>query len=416
MRLRSVIARLHRLIGLVTACFLLVAGLTGALLAWYDELDALLAPQLLMAYPSPGAEQVLDPLALRARVVQAYPQRQVNHVPLSQPPGRSAVFFAAPGPDETSSPGSRVIQVLVQPYTGQVLGDRVLGDVPRGAPHVMPFIYRLHHSLALGLAGTLVLGAAALLWTVDCFLGLWLTLPATPITRRQAGATAGKSWLRRWMPSWWVRWHGGSYKLTFDLHRAGGLWFWVMLFVFAWSSVAFNLTPAYDAVMARSGLAFQATTRSLPILAAPQEQPCLSWQEALEIGRQLMGQQALSRSFSVEREDLLYYDARRAIFSYYVRSSLDVRERVGRTVVAFDANSGELRQAWFPTGAASGDTVTSWLAGLHMAALWGWPFQAFVTVVGLMIAMLSATGIMIWRRKRLSLKRAKTNIASSAGA
>ena len=34
-----------------------------------------------------------------------------------------------------------------------------------------------------------------------------------------------------------------------DLHRAGGLWLWAMLFVFAWSSVAFNLTPAYDAVM-----------------------------------------------------------------------------------------------------------------------------------------------------------------------
>ncbi|WP_161567950.1 PepSY domain-containing protein [Pigmentiphaga sp. H8] len=414
MRLRPVIGRLHRWIGLATAGFLLVAGLTGALLAWYDELDALLAPSLLTAPPSPGAAQPLDALALRARVVQAYPQRQVNHVPLSQPPGRSAVFFVAPAPGDTGKPASPVAQVLVQPYTGQVLGDRVLGQAALGARYVMPFIYRLHHSLALDLAGTLMLGAAALLWTVDCFIGLWLTLPAAVASQRRTGGTAGKSWLRRWMPSWWVRWHGGSYKLTFDLHRSGGLWIWAMLFVLAWSSVAFNLAPAYDTVMARAGLSFQATTRSLPMRAVPQDQPGLSWHQALETGRLLMEQQASSGGFSVLREDLLYYDPRRALFSYYVRSSLDVRERVGRTLVAFDGNTGELRLAWLPTGAAGGDTITSWLAGLHMAARWGWPLQALVSVAGLVVAMLSVTGVLVWRRKRISRRRAKSASAPAS--
>lgn len=39
------------------------------------------------------------------------------------------------------------------------------------------------------------------------------------------------------------------YKLNFDLYRAGGLWLWVMLFVLAWSSVAFNLKVVYYPVM-----------------------------------------------------------------------------------------------------------------------------------------------------------------------
>ncbi|WP_158213170.1 PepSY domain-containing protein [Pigmentiphaga sp. NML080357] len=408
MRLRPVIARLHRWIGLVTAGFLLVAGLTGALLAWYDELDAMLAPQLLAAHPPPGIAQPLDALALRARVTQAYPHRQVNHVPLSQAPGRSAVFFVEPGPGATGKPVSPMAQVLVQPYTGEVLGDRVLGQAGRGAQYVMPFIYRLHHSLALGSAGTLVLGAAALLWTVDCFIGLWLTLPAASSPQRRTGRAVGKPWLQRWMPAWQLRWHAGGHKLAFDLHRAGGLWTWAMLFVFAWSSVAFNLAPAYDAIMARGGLSFQATTRSLPMLAVPQDQPGLSWQQARETGRRLMEQQASSKGFSVHREDLLYYDPRRALFSYYVHSSLDVQERVGRTVVSFDANTGELRLAWFPTGVANGDTITSWLAGLHMAARWGWPLQALVAIVGLMTAMLSVTGVLLWRRKSEARKRRPT--------
>lgn len=400
MSLRTTVSRLHRWIGLVTAAFLLVASLTGALLAWYDELDALFAPALLTAQPTEGAFQTLGPLALRERVATAYPQELVNHVPLSQRPGRSAVFFVAPDPGDPDARGQAVRQVLVNPYTGQVLGDRVLGEATWGARHAMPFVYRLHHSLGLDLAGTLAMGAVALLWTVDCFIGLWLTLPATPKVPR-----TGKPWLQRWLPAWRVRWHSGGHKRTFDLHRAGGLWLWAMLFVFAWSSVGFNLAPAHDAVMARAGLSFQASTRSLPAVPTPQAQPGLGWPQALEIGRYWMQQQASARGFTVEREDLLFYDPRRALFSYHVRSSLDVRERVGRTVVAFDAHTGELRLAWFPTGAASGDTVTSWLAGLHMAALWGWPFQAFVALAGLLVAMLSVTGVLIWRRKRASRKK-----------
>ena len=41
-----------------------------------------------------------------------------------------------------------------------------------------------------------------------------------------------------------------SYRVNFDLHRAGGLWLWPLLFVFAWSSVELEpKTGAYDFVM-----------------------------------------------------------------------------------------------------------------------------------------------------------------------
>ncbi|WP_311964532.1 PepSY-associated TM helix domain-containing protein, partial [Acinetobacter baumannii] len=87
----------------------------------------------------------------------------------------------------------------------------------------MPFIYRLHYALALDGVGILVFGVVSLLWTVDCFIGAWLTLPA-----RRAGAW--RSWWTRWWSSWKLR-GGSSYKLSFNLHRAGGLWTWVLLFM-----------------------------------------------------------------------------------------------------------------------------------------------------------------------------------------
>ncbi len=395
------------------AGFLLLAGLSGALLAWYEELDALLSPALLKAQPAPGTEQALAPLALRAQVEKSYPNKLVNHIPLSQAIGRSAVFYVVARPGQPGAPEEPVLQVLVHPYTGQVLGDRVLGDIGFDAKHVMPFVYRLHHSLALGTIGTVLLGAIAILWTLDCFFGFWLTLPVAgrkaksglnpshdaAMWRAQGGSTR-RPWLVKWKKSWLIRWHDGAYKRNFDLHRAGGLWIWPMLLVFAWSSVAFNLSPIYQTAMKKSGLPFQGTAKSLPAPGSAQLEPGLDWNQALTIGRKLMSEQALAQGFTTEREDLLYYDTRKAIFSYYVRTNLDVREKVGRTHVVFDANSGALRSTWFPTGAASGDTFTSWITALHIAGLWGRPFQIFVTLVGCLVAMLSFTGLVIWQKKR----------------
>ncbi len=400
MRARAAIGWLHRWVGLVTAGFLLIAGLSGALLAWYEELDAWLDPALLTVPPPSGGQAALDPPSLQARVQAAYPGHWVNHVPLSQPHGRAAVFYAVPRPERLKGTAPAVVQVHVNPFSGEVLGDRVTGELRWGARHLMPFVYRLHHSLALGLFGTVALGAVSVLWTLDCFFGFWLSLPARAReARAPAGAVAPRaSWLRRWAPAWRVRWRAGGHKRTHDLHRAGGLWLWAMLFVFAWSSVAFNLTPAYDTVM-RPWLSFQSTVKALPVQDTPQWEAGMDWARALATGRALMQAQAREHGFRVEREDLLFHDPWRGVFSYYVRSSLDVRERVGRTLVAFDANTGALRTVWLPTGAASGDTITSWIGGLHMAALWGWPFQAFVSLAGLGVGLLSLTGVLIWKKK-----------------
>lgn len=44
--------------------------------------------------------------------------------------------------------------------------------------------------------------------------------------------------------------NAGSFRFNYDLHGASGLWVWAMLFVFAWSGVAFNLeSQVYNPVM-----------------------------------------------------------------------------------------------------------------------------------------------------------------------
>lgn len=381
--------------------FLLVAGVTGSLLAWNHELEAAISPELFRARPSGSSTRPLDPLMLREQVAARYPHASIAYVPLQTKPEHSIWMFLEARTDPSSGKLADLPadQVFVNPYTGAVLGERKWGDITQGLKNLLPFIYRLHYSLALGTAGTFLLGLVALLWTIDCFIGAYLTFPARARTESASTLKSpGRTWLTRWWPSWKLRWRGGSYKVNFDLHRAGGLWVWAMLFVLAWSGVAFNLSQVYRPVMAT---AFEfASSPDIPVLSSPHVAPSISWMQARDHGRRLMTEQARAQKFTVINETGLSYDAAHAVYRYSVKSDRDIRDAGGGTSVVFDANTGELKQTILPTGMAAGDTVTQWLKGLHMAALWGVPFKIFMSAVGLLVAMLGITGTVIWLRKR----------------
>lgn len=393
--LRPALAAMHRYAGLLMAGFLLVAGVTGSVLAWTDELEGVIMPAVFrVSPPTPGAVP-FEPLLLREQIAARYPQAQVVYAPLSAPPGHSMVFYLRAAGDVPLAND----EVFVDPYTGTVLGERKWGEIGQGLINLLPFVERLHHSLALGDTGLLVFGLVAIVWTVDCFVGAALTFPA----RLKKRPATGKPWLARWRPSWLLRRHGGSYKLVFDLHRAGGLWLWAMLLVFAWSGVAFNLYGAYAAVM-HPLFAHQPAEEIVGRHQAARG-PHLNWQEARSQGRSLMSELARRQSFTIIEENALAYEPGLGVYSYKVRSSRDVREHKGLSTVFFDAASGRQLASWLPTGTASGDTIRSWISALHMASMWGWPFKLFICAMGLAVAMLSVTGVLVWRRKRQGKQR-----------
>ncbi|MFM2088320.1 MAG: hypothetical protein RLZZ237_3189 [Pseudomonadota bacterium] len=390
LQMRPALAALHRYAGLLMAGFLIVAGLTGSLLAWKDELEGALLPAVFrVAPPAPGAVP-LDALLLRERMAARFPQAQISYLPLSAPAGHSMQFYLPHRDDEPLASD----EVFVDPYTGAVLGQRRWGEISQGLINLLPFIERLHYALALGDTGLLMFGLIAILWTVDCFIGAALTFPA----RLKKRAPGSKPWLQRWRPSWLLRRHGGSYKLVFDLHRAGGLWLWAMLLVFAWSGVAFNLYDVYAAVM-KPVFPHQPTEEVLAT-HQPTSAPHLDWQAARAQGRVLMAALADQQHFSIIEENALSYESRLGLYSYKVRSSRDVRAQKGLTTVIFDAANGRLVTSWLPTGTASGDTIRSWISALHMASMWGWPFKLFICAMGVAVTGLSLTGVLVWRRKR----------------
>ena len=415
--MRAAAVVVHRYVGLVMAGFLLIAGLTGSLLVWYHELDAAINPALLrveppQASPDGAAAPLLDALALRERVQAAYPDALVNHVSFHQGrPTDARTFYLEAVPVAAGQPAELAVdEVFVDPYTGRILGERKWGDITQGLTNLMPFLYRLHYSLALGTVGTWAFGIVALLWTLDCFVGAWLTFPV----RQRRGAAAGRTWWARWVPAWKVRWQGGAYKLNFDLHRAGGLWPWALLLVLAWSSVAFNLhEPVYRPVM---GMVFDmpADPRdAMPDLPHPQPAPAMGWPAALAAARLHMAAVAADAGATMLAEDRVSYDPQKGSLRYVARTDRDISDRRGQSAVFVDARTGALLATELPTGQAAGITVTTWLTTLHMAHIWGLPLRVCMTLVGMAVAMLSVTGVVIWWKKRRARQHGLPALARS---
>lgn len=389
----------HRWAGLTLALFLAVAGFTGIFLSWIDELEVATAPHLqLAAPPSPGAVP-LSTLELRRRVLARYPGARIDYIPMAVEQGHSLRLYLTWPDAKTGLPRADAPawdDLFIDPYTGAELGRRQWGNIAQGFKNLMPFIYRLHYSLALGQWGLLAFGVAALVWVVDCFVGFYLTLPvATKVPARQG-------WFARWAPAWAVRWGASRYKLNFDLHRAGGLWIWPVLLVFAISSVSFNLPQVYGPVMQALGGKDNNAIYQSALLPSPRWTPQLSFDQAVERGKALAqgemahaGQRVLG-----EGETYIWYIPSTGAYVYGFTSDADISRHGGGSFVGFDGNSGALRAVQIPTGQRSANTITTWAEAIHTAHVGGMVWRIGVSVMGAMVTMLSITGIIIWMKKR----------------
>ncbi len=392
--IRKLFVWLHRWTGLLLAGFLIFQGLTGSLRAFDDHLERLITPQFYGA-PKPGAAP-LDLAGLAESAAVMVPQGQVNAVYLGT--DRAVAYFNPRKNPATGEPYDLGFdQFFLDPWSGKELGRRRAGDIRQGIINLMPFIDKLHRNLALGSRGALLLGVVALCWTIDCFVGFYLTLPVV-IT----------DFWRRWQPSWLIKRGAGFFRLNFDLHRAGGLWLWPMLIVFAWSGVMFNLPFVYKKAM-HSVLEYKPPGAAPKVTKHRVEKPQLDSRTAQATGEKLIAEQAASRGFAVVQPIGLYYEINNGLYGYVVQSSRDPGgQHAPRTSLTFDGDSGSFVALVEPDLEKSGDKFDAWMVALHRADVFGLPYRIFVCALGLVIVMLSVTGICIWRMKR----RARMLVAS----
>jgi uncharacterized iron-regulated membrane protein len=397
--MRRVFVWLHRYVGLLLATFLFIEGVTGALLAFKADLQGAFDPRLVAAKPPPGAPRLgLAALAKRAEALE---------------PKEHAAYFAENGEDRVTirmygrrnlETGARYPDdpffVILDPYTGERLAaaEPTTGTA-RFLAAVMPFVLALHVNLAIGEKGVWVLFVVALCWTIDCFVGFYLTLPVT----------LEKFW-KRWKPAWLIKWRGSFYRINFDLHRAGGLWLWLMLLVFAWSSVQLtDRLDVYEWVMSRV-LPYRGDAEDSALF--PQRESSapfrLGWEEAQAAGERLMDEEAMRQGFKIARPHSLNRFEESRLYNYTVVTDRPFPQDQMATVF-FDADTGAFHARMYASDGKIGDVLTSWLRGLHMARdpMDFIAYRFFIIIVGLVVATLSVTGVYIWWKKRRARHRAR---------
>lgn len=396
--MRTWLVRLHRWFGLSAALFLFIAGATGAVISWDHELDAWLNPALYEARSSGPALPISD---LVARIEAADPKAQVTYHPLAVEPGHTFVASVSPRWDAAAAELHTLgyNQVALDPATGAIQGRREWGAVSLSRENLLPFLYKLHYSMHLpeshGIEwGIWLMGLIAIAWVADTLIALWISFPK----------------VSQWRRSFAFRWAAGGHRLVFDLHRSGGVWLFLLVLMIAVTSVAMNLN---NPVM-RPVVSWFSTLSPSPFASrAPAAQPI----------EPLVERATIVASAEAEARRRGWADPAGAVFLSpelglwgvgFFRPGLDHGDGgLGNPWLYYDARTGQPAGDSVPGTGSAGDIFMQSMFPLHSGRIIGLPGRVLMSLMGVVVAVFSATGVYLWWKKRVARARAAARPAQA---
>lgn len=363
-RIRPLFVLWHRWFGILAALWLALMGLTGSAVVYYDELDVWLNQDLkkVEARSEPASVELWF-----AAARDQFPDRFIRFVDLPGAPDDS-VRLSMPSLEDDSE-----VEVFVDPYTAELLGSRSYDAAGLGPRNLMNFLYGLHLDLHLGDWMLWFLGLVAFFWILDHAVSVVLSFPTA----------------RKWAASFRVRWRKGRHKLTFDLHRAMGLWLWPVTLMFAVSGLYFNWYEHVVAAVDRVSPVTERAIFALPANDAADFAPQIDFDEAFTIAGRLEG---------APEVDLASYNPWKAAYELRAHDVRDI-DPYGRRMIVVEANSGKVLSDRHITEGTAGDVFLAWQYPLHSGKAFGGIGRAIIFVSGILVAILCITGIILWARK-----------------
>lgn len=393
---RQILTLLHRWTGLFLAVFLFVSGLTGAIISWDHELDEWLNPQL---FERQSQGEPLPPLTLADQFEASHPRILITWLPLSLESEQNLELGVKARLDPTTGKAFELDfnQVALDPVNGEIRGSRLWGDLSLSRENFLPFLYKLHYSMhipdAFGLElGILFMGILAIVWSIDCFIALWLSFPN----------------FQAWRKSFVFRWRQGGYKLNFDLHRSGGVWLWALLLTLAVTAISMNLKQE---VMRPLVSTFSTLTPDPFSLRTPNPhdepiEPVITRQEII----QLASAEAQKKNWIMPPGGM-FYEPEYGIYgvTFHEPGHDHPHFGLGNPWLYFDGQDGSYLGDKIPGEGSAGDIFLQAQFPLHSGRILGLPGRILVSLLGLAVATLSVTGVIIWQRKRWARVRMANN-------
>jgi uncharacterized iron-regulated membrane protein len=371
---------IHRYAGLFILLFVFQVGFTGTLLAFNKELDHLFLGDWATVTPT-GNMQHRDTLIAAAEA--AFPGIIITGgaEDMASHPRDSALFYA----ESTTDTPPPVTEVFVNPYTAQVLGGRYWGAITLDAAHFMPMMYRMHYALLLqdwDGWGFWFMGIVAVIWAIDHIGVLFISFPKK-----------GPLW-----KAFAIKWTGSAYRVNVDIHRAGGLVFWVILLMLAVTGLSWNGTffgtNIIHAPLTAISPALPYPLDILPELETPLTNPVISSETAMA---HLRTQLAAAGYDAADVQHWgVYYDAYKGAYGGYAQLGNFGTQYYE---IAVDGATGQVRATLDPKDYTAGNIIANWMYPLHSGQAFGLFGRILICAAGIFTCTVCVTGFVIYLKK-----------------
>jgi uncharacterized iron-regulated membrane protein len=362
-RLRRAVRKLHLWLGLGLGGLLVLLGLTGSILAFYPELDALLHPEIgVEGSGTPDWDRAL------ATVRAAYPDKvgQWRFEVTDQPGAIPARYY---DPPERAGHAFRPMMVWLSPDASAVLRRDYWGE------YAMTFIYDLHYRLLLGETGGEVLGWIGFALLALLLSGLWAWWPRGSWTKALR--------FRRGAP---------PQRVLRDWHKLTGLSSLAFLLILTVTGIMLELPNESDGALGAIGL---------PVDHSPHVHEHVSEVSASSV---------IPPSMAIDTALVQLPGARLAWIetppasggTYRLRMQVpgDPSFRFPHSFVWVDGTTGDALAVQDARIAASGSTINNWVHPLHDGSAGGLAGRILAALTGFVPLILFMTGLMRWRSRR----------------
>lgn len=380
MQLRKLWFNIHLYTSLVLGAVIVLIGLTGSIITFDKEIDRLLNPELLTVQPQ-GQQQPLTEIVAAAKAL--HPDKIAGGVnpPLTEDEV-AMVWFRVPEPvvpgmEEDKHACCKGVwhQVMVNPYTAQVLGSRDTSKYGLNREYFVKTMHHLHSRILLGEWGKNFIGIVGILWLIMSFTGIYLWWPKLAKLKLALSIKRG----------------AGNARFIFDLHRTTGIYSVIVLIIVTFSGVYF-IFPTYVRPMVG---VFSLTPEPLTKVESS-IQPgvkAISVEAAAAIGSRVFPDAGLRR-VGLPADQAGSY-----------RISLRHEGEVGSaakalTSVWIDQYSGKVLEVRDSRQMTAGEVFLAWQMPLHNGTAFGLTGRIIILVSGIVPLVMAITGALMWLRKR----------------
>lgn len=354
-QLRATWLQVHKWIGLLLAILIIPISLTGSALVWHDWLDAQIEPERYASYGEAG----LAPSAYARAAQQVIsPDERISTIRFDGEGGPVVVTATKPARAEGRPERTNI---WLNPTNAQVIDK---ASASSGAIQVM---HVLHGSLMVPGWGRTIVGWVGVFMFLSCLTGIWLWWPLSGSFR------SGLRWKRR-------------NTINANLHYMTGFWILIPLAMLSFTGAWISFPKVFGAFESRP--APGPGDRARAMRAMPIEAPRLNIDQALAAANPHATGKLVSIGWPTDQK---------------AEWKVSFARQGGPAEVIVDDATGEAKPPRPPQPETLARTMRRWHDGTGMGAIW----QVLIFLGGIVPALLSVTGIIIWWRARKPRQKAR---------